>query len=283
VGAGHHPTIRARFVRAGSVVLAACVLASCGDRTTSPAAGTFTPARRGALTVVTTDIPSAGFWEGTPSHVTGGLEFELAKLLAQRFGLKTVDVKIERFAPIVHGQLDGADLALDLITPTAERAHFLTFSAPYLDAAPTVVVRTGTAVPDLEAAQMLTWGAVRSTTFVSIISSLIGPDQPVRIYENTEELLAALEAGKIDAVLLDMPAAVVTADRSHGRLQTAAQLPGSEMIAAALPKGSGNEQAVDSAIRAFTADGTIDHLLQVWVGSAAANAESAIPLLATGR
>jgi ABC-type amino acid transport substrate-binding protein len=48
-----------------------------------------------------------------------------------------------------------------------------------------------------------------------------------------------------------------------------------------MPKDSPNRQAVDSAIRAFTADGTIEDLLERWVGGEAADAESAIPLLHT--
>jgi ABC-type amino acid transport substrate-binding protein len=87
----------------------------------------------------------------------------------------------------------------------------------------------------------------------------------------------------IDAVLLDMPLAVATANDSEGRLEVAAQLPISESIAAALPKGSSNEEAVSSAIRAFIADGMVDRLLERWVGSAAANADTAIPLLHTTR
>ena len=257
------------------------VLAACGDETSSPAEGTFTPRTAGVLTVVTTEVPSPGFWEGTPSHITGGFEFELAKLLAKRLGLKTVRVKLERFHRIVEGQLDGGDLALDLITPTKERARSLTFSSPYLDAPPTVLVRTGTSVPDLHTAQALRWGAVRATTFVGIITSMIGPNDPVRIYENTSDMVVALEHRQVDAVLLDLPLAVVTADRSGGHLRAAAQLPMSELIAAALPKGSSNEQAVDSAFRAFTSDGTIDRLLGVWVGPGAADAQRSIPLLET--
>jgi ABC-type amino acid transport substrate-binding protein len=96
-------------------------------------------------------------------------------------------------------------------------------------------------------------------------------------------MLAALRGGEIDAAMLDLPLAVVDADRSRGALKVAAQLPKPESIAAALPKGSGNREAVDSAIRAFTADGTVDRLLKRWIGSAVANAETAIPLLHTTR
>jgi polar amino acid transport system substrate-binding protein len=136
-------------------------------------------------------------------------------------------------------------------------------------------------VPDLHTAQDLRWGAVRATTFVGIATSMIRPHAPLRVYDNTADMVVGLEDRQVDAVLLDLPLAVVTADRSGGRLDVAAQLPTPELIAAALPKGSGNEQAVDSAIRAFSADGTIDHLLRVWVGPAAANAEKSIPLLET--
>ncbi len=60
---------------------------------------TFTPRTPGVLTVVTTDVPSPGFWEGTPSHLTGGLEYELARDLADRFGLKSVRVMHRAFPP----------------------------------------------------------------------------------------------------------------------------------------------------------------------------------------
>ncbi len=228
-------------------------------------------------------MPQAGFWEGTPDHLTGGLEYELARDLAQRFGLRTLRIEIEPFDRVVIGRLDGADMALDLVTPTAQRGRFLDFSSPYLNAAPTVLVRAGTSVPDLATAQSLTWGTIRGSTLVGIINRLVTPNTQVRTYEDDGRLLDALKTHRVDAVLLDMPAAVVIANRSHGRLRAVAQLPQSEDIAAALPKGSGNIQAVDSSLRAFSADGTIDHLLRTWIGPKAANAEHDIPLLRTTR
>jgi polar amino acid transport system substrate-binding protein len=274
---------RAVSVRAAGLLVVSLLVVGCGDRTTSPAAGQFTPRTRGVLTVTTSVIPTPGFWTGTPEHVTGGLEYELARTLAQRFGLRSVSVRIVDFHQVVRGDLGGADLALDLITPTSQRQQALDFSDPYLDAAPTVVVRAGTSVTDLATARTLRWGAVRATTFVSIINNLVSPDAPVRIYDNSSQMLTALEDRSVDAALLDLPFAVATANESGGRLQAVAQLPGSETIAAALPKGSGNVDAVDSAMRAFTADGTIDHLLRTWIGAKAADAEKSIPLIRTTR
>jgi len=270
-------------VRAATLLVASVLIAGCGDRTTSPAAGTFTPRTAGVLTVVTSEIPSPGFWEGSQGHPAGGFEYELARLLAERFGLHRVRVEIESFRRIVKGHLAGADLSLDLITPTSERERRLSFSSAYLDADPTVLTRRGTSVPDLETARGLRWGAVRGTTFVGIIDSLIAPEAPVKLFEDNAAVVSALDHRHIDAALQDLPLAVVTARRSAGRLQAAAQLPHPEAIAAALPKDSSNAEAVDSALRAFQADGTIDRLLRRWVGSDAANAETSIPLLQTGR
>jgi polar amino acid transport system substrate-binding protein len=265
------------------LALAGVVLAGCGDRTTSAAAGAFTPRTRDVLTVATSVIPTPGFWDGTADHPTGGLEYELARDLAQRFGLRSVQIRLVHFHRVVSGNLGGADLALDLISPTTARARVLDFSDPYLDAAPTVVVRTGTQVPDLATARTLKWGAVRATTLVGVINNLIDPDTPVTVYDDSAQLLAGLGSGDVNAVLLDLPFAVAVAQESGGRLSAVAQLPQSETIAVALPKSSANTEAVSSAIRAFTADGTINRLLLRWIGPKAANAEKSIPLLRTTR
>ncbi|HVV89237.1 MAG TPA: ABC transporter substrate-binding protein [Solirubrobacterales bacterium] len=253
--------------------------AGCGSIAAS--AGEFVPARPGVLTVATSAVPSPGFWEGTPTRPTGGFEYELARAMAKRFGLDRVAVKIVHFHRIVRGHLGGADVGIDLLTPTAEREEVLEFSAPYLKSAPTVLTRAGTAVPDLKTAQELRWGAIQSTTFVETIEDQIVPESEPILYDGQQEVVAALEAGKIEATLLDLPLAVAIAARSHGKLEAVAQLPDKEALAVAMPKDSPNRQAVDSAIRALTADGTIEGLLEEWVGGEAADAEAEIPLLHT--
>src|SRR5205814_7474371 len=59
--------------------------AACGTLSSSPAAGTFTPRTAHVLTVAMSGYPTAGFWEGTPQHPTGGFEYELARAMAHRF------------------------------------------------------------------------------------------------------------------------------------------------------------------------------------------------------
>jgi polar amino acid transport system substrate-binding protein len=267
---------RAPLVLGLALVLAA--LAGCGSISNS--AGSFTPAEAGILTVATSAVPSPGFWEGTPRRPTGGFEYELARELAKRFGLGEVRVKIVHFHRIVRGHLGGADMGIDLITPTAEREEHLTFSTAYLKTAPTVLVRRGTDVADLATAQELRWGAIQSTTFVEDIEDNIAPEDEPTLYDGQQEVVAALRDGKIDATLLDLPLAVAIANQSEGELEAAAKLPEAEPLTVALPLGSPNRQAVDSAIRAFTENGTIERLLDEWVGPEAVEDEE-IPLLHT--
>ena len=84
-----------------------------------------------------------------------------------------------------------------------------------------------------------------------------------------------------DVVLLDLPIAVAQAAAAPDRYEVLAQLSGPEGLAAALPNGSANVEAVDSAIRAFLADGTIDGLSERWLGTELASGADDIPLIRT--
>jgi polar amino acid transport system substrate-binding protein len=263
-------------------ILLAALLGLTGCAGDDSASGTFTPGTPGVLTVATAEVPSAGFWEGTAAHPTGGFEYELAVQLADRFGLDRVRVVTVPFQQIVQGELGGADLALDLVTPTDARDQHLDFSTPYINAPPVIVTPTDAEVPDLAAAQVLRWVSVRGTTLADLLDQQIAPQPPPLVVDTNTAALAALDAGDADAVLLDAPLGFAAA-AADDAIHVAAKLGTPEALAAALPDGSDNTEAVDSAIRALIADGTVDDLAERWLGdSAAADAES-VPLLRTTR
>jgi len=256
-----------RRVAAGAVVLALMSLglaAGCADK--RPAAGRFRPAEPGTLTVATSDIPATGFWEGTPSQPTGGFEWALANALAHRFGLNRVQVVTVPFSKLVAGDLGGADLALSELTATSTRERVLSFSVPYLPATPAVLVRKGQEVPDLAAARKLSWSVQASSTLEKILADVVRPDSPTRAVATRDDSLRELESGRVDAVLVDLPVAVAIAEASGGQLQVASQFDTEDNLSAALPKDSANRQAVDSALRAFEADGTISDLVRDSIG-----------------
>ena len=260
----------------------ACALAACGGGGTSGASGSFTPATPHTLVVATDELPTPGFWEGTIAHPTGGFELGLARALAARFGLASVHVVDVPFRRIVAGDLGGADLALAQVTPTGARARHLAFSSSYLASPPGVLVRAGTEVPDLATAQGLHWAVERATTLADDLPSQIDPHTHTLVTDTQAAAIGALRDHAVDAVLLDLPTALATAHQSAGRLAVAAQLPSDAVLAAALPHGSGNVEAVDSELRALTADGTIHALAQRWLATDVQETGAAsVPLLRT--
>lgn len=246
------------------LLLVTC-LSACGGASGLGAAGKFTPRTPDTLTIATAQVPDPGFWAGTVAHPTGGFEYGLARALAARFGLAHIDVIEVPFKELTAGELGGADLALSDITVTKQRAEHVDFSTSYLDAPPAILVRPGTEVPDVHAARGLRWAVQAGTTLQEALAEAIEPFTPAQVLEHQREVLLALRVGRADAVMLDLPVALAYAREAPHTYAVAAQLPSEAVLAAALPKGSGNLEAVDSALRALSADGTIERLGREWL------------------
>jgi polar amino acid transport system substrate-binding protein len=255
---------RLRAVIVVGVVVLALVATACGMHVN--AAGDFKPRRHDTFTVATGEIPLTGLWEGTPARPTGGFEYELAKALAKHFGLKHVDVVVVPFGRLVEGDLGGADLAMSDMTATPQREKFLDFTDPYLRATPAVLVHRGQDVPDLHTAQALSWAVGGASTLHDFLDDTIQPDGSVLPTTSLQETVTAIEDGRVDAGLLDLPVAAAVARASHGRLGVAGQFQENDDVSAALPNDSPNVDAVSSAFRALIADGTVSSLAHRWLG-----------------
>lgn len=257
---------RAGFLALGSLLVAVAVACGGNSETTGNlAAGTFRPAHPGVLTVATGQVPAAGFWEGTVAAPTGGFEFGLAQAMAKRFGLASVKVVEVPFGDLIAGRLGGADLALSQLTPSPAREKVLDFSEPYLPAQPAVLVRAGTRVNDMAAAQAQRWSVRRQSTLESFLTTTVRPTHHVEAVDTRQASLDALAAGRVDAVLLDLPVAAAIASASGGHLKVAGQFPTEDNLAVALPNHSSNKDAIDSAVRALTTDGTLQRLADRWL------------------
>jgi polar amino acid transport system substrate-binding protein len=261
-----------------AAVVGLAVLSACGAAPSGSASGVFEPDQVGVLTVAT-NLPSPGFWEGTAAAPTGGFEYELAIELAERFGLDTVRVVDVEFEQLVAGDLGGADLALAELTPTTERRAVLDFSTAYLESHPGVLVRSGTEVSDLADARELRWAAQAGSIHADFVEGAIQPTGGLAEFSDIGLVVDALERGDVDAALLDLPAAVVQERLTGGALVAVAQFANDDVLAAGLPRGSGNVEAVDAAIRAMHRDGTIERLATQWLGSASGNGVFDIPLI----
>jgi polar amino acid transport system substrate-binding protein len=241
----------------------------------SAAGWTFVPGHRGVLTVATALIPEPGFWQGRPP--TEGFEAGLAAALAQKLGLHRVKVVQVPFAQIVAGRLDGADLALSQLTPTAKRKHRLQFTTAYLTAPPGVLARPGIKADDVHALRQLRWVISTVSTLTPIVIHQIRPERPPVVTEDRAGALEVLRAHRADALLLDLPVALGLARNDSSHFQLIGQLSGGEGLAVALPAGSRNGEIVDSAIRGLQANGTIRRLESRWLGESIGG----VPLILT--
>jgi polar amino acid transport system substrate-binding protein len=254
--------------------VAALLLSACsGDR---GAAGTkFDPATPGVLTVATAFLPAPGFWEGRPP--VSGFEAGLAAALARHLGLDRVRVVQVPFTTILAGKFHGADMALSQMTPTKEREKRVDFTTPYLTAPPGVLARLGVDAIDVHGLRNLRWVESSASTLTPILHDRIHPNRKSVVVVDRSQALRVLRAGGADALLLDLPVALGLARAEPNRFHVLGQLSGGEGLAAVLPKGSPNDEIVDSAIRALTADGTIGRLTTHWLGKSVQD----VPLILT--
>jgi polar amino acid transport system substrate-binding protein len=215
---------------------------------------------------VGTNLPAPGFWTGdTPSDITGGFEYDLANDIAKSLGYDGVEVVNVSFDALVAGKAQGFDLALSQVTITKDRAKVVAFSAPYFSSDQGVLVSTGTKVTSKNA-KSIQWGVQTGTTAQDYLKTKIKPSKTPRVYQETSQAFAALQAKQIDAVMLDTAIVLQQAAASNGEFKVVGQYKTGEEYGAVLPKGSKILKKVNSAIKALKADGTLAEIANQNIG-----------------
>lgn len=243
------------------------VLAGCASHDSSTGRD-LEPTEPGTLVVATAVLPAPGLWEERDGGGYEGFEAELADAIAERLDLDEVRIVQVPFGEIAAGRLEGADVAISQLTPTPERDEVLDFTVGYLDASPGVLVRAGVEARDARQLRALRWTVLEGSTLTAIVEERVRPEAESVVVTSRADSLAAIADGDADAVLLDLPVAQALARAAPDDLEVAGQLPGTESLALAVPEGSPNLDALDAAVRALIADGTVERLADRWLGSA---------------
>jgi len=264
-----------RSTKLGAALLTgALVLAACGNdggstkATTAAGSGaaTITPVTANTLTVVTS-LPAPGFFEGDVDNITGGFEYGLAKAIAGKLGLANVKVINTSFDSIVAGAVtDKFDIIFSQVTITDERKKVVTFSAPYFDGDQGILVKKGTKVATLADAQKLKWGVQSGTTGESLVVEKLEPSSEAQSFQSLADAYTALDAGQVDAVMMDTTINLGQAAKSGGKLEVVAQFKTGEQYGAIYPKGSKDVATIDAIIKGLVADGTVTQLTTEWLG-----------------
>jgi len=240
----------------------ACPVSSAYSHTVGKVSD-FKPVVANTLSVVTS-LPGPGFWEGSdtdPTKLTSGYEYDIAKQLQKQFGLAKLSVRNVGFDAIVAGSVTNYDIALSQISIRCDRAKVATFSMPYFESQQGVLTKTGKSITTLAEAKTAKWGVETATTAIDLLKK-IGVDNP-HSYQSLADAYTALDAGQIDAVLIDTAINLGEAARSNGKFHVTSQfnqLTGPDEYGAILPKGSANIGAVNAVFKQMKDSGEFSRL-----------------------
>jgi polar amino acid transport system substrate-binding protein len=222
----------------------------------------------GTLTVGT-ELPAPPFWIGKDyDSITGGYEVDLAKQIAQRLNIANVKFVEMPFAGLVAGQRCKCDIDFSQVTITPDRSKVVQFTVPYFEANQGILAKKGTTVSSMADAKKLRWGAQTNTTGAAYIADNIKPSTEPKIYNTTTDAFTALNAGQIDAVLLDTPivlGAVKAGQIKNG--EVVGQFKTGEQYGAVLNKGSPNLAAINNVINSLKSEGFTNQLFQKYFGA----------------
>lgn len=251
-----------------------------GDCSVTGEYGEFklSPLTEGALTVKTT-LPAPGWWNGTtPQNVKSGYEYCMAANIAYRSGLDRVQVENAPFPDVVSGKTKNFDLALAQITITPERSKVAEFSPPYLSSTLGVLIRDGENINE-DNIRDVRIGVAEGTTGDEFVRDRLKPTKPVTAFANDPEMVAALEEGRIDAVVHDTTILLAYPEKQEHQVRLVGQYRTDQGYGALYPMGSRNRGELDRIIRQLIDDGTLTKLSAVYLGAAFGEDPAKIPYL----
>ena len=224
-----------------------------------------------------TDQPVYEPWFVDDDPTNGkGFESAIAYALAEELGYAKTDVVWTRvpFNAAIQPGRKTYDMDLNEFSITEERKQAVDFSAPYYDVDQAVITLKSSkaaSVKTLAELKQVKIGAQVGTTSFDAAERL-QPEQDVAVYNTNDDGKAALRAGQIDALVVDLPTAfyITSAELEDGLI--IGQVPAGdgkpEQFGIVLDKGSPLTACVSTAVENLRAEGALARIEQEWLASA---------------
>ena len=237
------------------------------------AAPTAVPTKTPGVLTVGFDVPAPGFWNGRVTGTTiknpTGFEAQLAQAIAKNLGDHARSSSCaRRSAGSSRRRRSRTTSRWKRRRSRLQRAKVVSFSAPYFDANQGVLIRKGLAKPtSIAALKSLQLCAQADTTGLSYIQHTLRPAKRALVYNaSSTAAFDAVEAGKCDALILDVPIVVAQSQKKPGAYGgVVGQIVTHEGYGAIMEKGSALKPSIDKAIKALKANGTIGKLQRKWL------------------
>jgi len=278
------------------------LLSACSKSSNEATGGGGTPSAGGtpnctpsALTLVNsgkltigTDVPAyqpwfagtgkEGPWNGVPDNGTGnpysgqGYESAVAYAIAQKLGFTKDQVT---WVPVNFNESykpgpKNFDFDINEVSVTPERATAVTFSDGYFDDNQALVVNKGTPIASATSIadlQQYKLGVQIGTTSFQFVQDVIKPTTQPNVYDNSTDVIQALNNGQIKGYVVDAPTAYVNVliGQAKNGVVVGQFANTGEHFGLVMSLGSPLVTCVNQAIASLKNEGTLDSLRSQWL------------------
>jgi polar amino acid transport system substrate-binding protein len=230
--------------------------------------------------IVATVLPNPGWWNGnSPEDTMDGFEYCLAANIAHRAGVKHMKLMNLAWDQFIGGAATGYDIAMASASATDKRREVFDFSQNYFSANLGVATKTGADVT-AENLKDKRIGVLQGNLGADWVINTLKPNVEVSQYQGQPEMIAALMADQVDAIMTDTTLLLTATAGTDGALDVVGQFNTGWGVNVITPKGSANTPAVDAAVGAMVADGTLNKLSATYLTPLFGKDPNAIPMWA---
>src|SRR3954447_9022224 len=228
----------------------------------------------GTLTAATDPTAYEPWMLGNDPTNGQGFESAVAYAVAEQLGYAREDVTWVRvpFNAALQPGNQPFDFDINQFRVSDERRQVVDFSSPYYTVTQAVLTTTGSAADgakNLADLRSLRLGAPADSPSLDTLQTVIQPGGEPVVFDNPDDATRALEAGEVDAIVVDLPtafslrAAQMTNGVIVGQVPTAGG--GGDQFGLLFQKDSPVEICVNQAVDALQADGTLADLEKQWL------------------
>ena len=273
------------MIRRLSVALAATsllTLAACGgdDTASSTTEGASTESDCSTITegklTIGTGSPAFSPWVENDAPESGeGFEAAVGMAIAAELGYEGESVVWVRttFDEAIAPGEKNFDFNMQQYSITPEREETISFSNPYYSSNQAIVALAdspaegATTVADLVDVK---FGAQAGTTSLTFINEIIKPTNEPFVYDDNAGAKAALEAGQIDAIVVDLPTGLYISAVEIEGTSVIGQFPGSaggltDDFGAVFTKDNPLVACVNTALATLKESGELAKIEQAWL------------------
>ena len=218
--------------------------------------------------------PDGSEWEINDPSTGEGFESAVAYAVAEELGFaeEEVDWVVVPFNNSFRPGQKDFDFDINQISVTDERDRAVDFSDSYYEVNQSLVALEGTPITEATALADLAeyrLGAQVGTTSLDYIQENIQPEQEPRVYDTSNDVVAALNGSQIDGIVVDLPTAfflVGSGEVENGTV--VGQFPstgGQEHFGMLFEEGNPLRDCVNEALDTLRDDGTLAEIQQEWL------------------